>query len=398
MKVMLYQHGGSYNHGCEALATTISQSIKSVLPDAQVVLCSHHKAQDVQYAISSLDDIIESRRWLRRGTLGWFVYQIEKRCGENKKIQELFEIERTCLKTAETADLCIAIGGDNYCYNKGKIYWPLERVLKKKGKTMMLWGCSVEPDELPGELADHLQVFDLITARDSITYQALCDNGLQDKTVFVSDPAFLLEPEEAPLPSGWKDGNMVGLNFSPMLLDNAQNKDKVTESVYALIDDIFENTDMNIALIPHVRLPYTDDMDVLRPIFEKYKATGRMVLIDDMALGCKQLKYYISKCRFFFGARTHSIIAAYSTGVPALALGYSVKAKGIATDLFGTDDNYVVSARTLDDPTATVRAFRYVMDNELPIRDTLNRIMPEYKERARLSATAMMTMLAGRDV
>ena len=57
---------------------------------------------------------------------------------------------------------------------------------------------------------------------------------------------------------------------------------------------------------------------------------------------CMEIKGIISKCRFFIGARTHSTIAAYSTCVPTLAVGYSIKARGIARDIFGTEDNYVV--------------------------------------------------------
>ena len=49
----------------------------------------------------------------------------------------------------------------------------------------------------------------------------------------------------------------------------------------------------------------------------------------------------------FIGARTHSTIAAYSSGVPTLVVGYSVKAKGIAKDLFGTEENYVLPVQAL---------------------------------------------------
>ena len=41
----------------------------------------------------------------------------------------------------------------------------------------------------------------------------------------------------------------------------------------------------------------------------------------------------ISKCRFFLGARTHAMISAYSVCVPSIALGYSIKSKGISKDL-----------------------------------------------------------------
>ena len=62
----------------------------------------------------------------------------------------------------------------------------------------------------------------------------------------------------------------------------------------------------------------------------RYKSTGRVMLVQDC--NCEELKGYISRCRFFIGARTHATIAAYSSQVPTLVVGYSVKAKGIAKD------------------------------------------------------------------
>ena len=108
---------------------------------------------------------------------------------------------------------------------------------------------------------------------------------------------------------------------------------------------ILENTECAIALIPHVVWEDNDDRTVLRELYNKFKNTGRVVLIDDC--NCMQLKGYISRCRFFVGARTHATIAAYSTRVPTLVLGYSIKSRGIAKDLFGREKNYVISVQDL---------------------------------------------------
>jgi polysaccharide pyruvyl transferase WcaK-like protein len=64
---------------------------------------------------------------------------------------------------------------------------------------------------------------------------------------------------------------------------------------------------------------------------------------------CRELKHIISRCRFFIGARTHVTIAAYSSCVPTLVLGYSVKSRGIARDLFGTEVGYVLPVQKLTD-------------------------------------------------
>ena len=385
-KVMLYQHAGSYNHGCEALATTVSAEITRAVPETEIYLCSHDANEDREFSLPDIHEIVGNKRWLRRWTLPWFFYQVDKRALNCKWLQEKIEVDRPCLKLAEKMDVCVAIGGDNYCYNKGKLYWPTERVIKKMGKKMMLWGCSVEPNELPGELADHLSLFDVITVRESISYEAFVKCGLGDKAHLVADPAFLLEPEEVTLPDGFTEGEIVGINLSPMILNYTENRAKVVESIHALIDHILTKTEMNVLLVPHVRLPVTDDMDTLRPIYERFKGTGRVAVLDDFSLSCRQLKGYISKCRFFIGARTHSIIAAYSTCVPALALGYSVKAKGIARDIFGSEDDLVLPVQTFDDPAATVRGFEYLAEHETEIKEKLQAIMPEYKEKARKSA------------
>ncbi|CUP26031.1 Polysaccharide pyruvyl transferase [Catenibacterium mitsuokai] len=100
-------------------------------------------------------------------------------------------------------------------------------------------------------------------------------------------------------------------------------------------------------------------------------------------MNCKKLKYIISKCRFFIGARTHSTIAAYSTCVPTLVVGYSIKSIGIARDLFGTDKNYVLSVQNIDDENELVNNFNYFLDNETLIKETLEKQIPNYVLKAK---------------
>ena len=96
---------------------------------------------------------------------------------------------------------------------------------------------------------------------------------------------------------------------------------------------------------------------------------------------CEVLKGYISRCRFFIGARTHATIAAYSSFVPTLVLGYSVKSKGIAKDLFGSYENYVVPVQSLMNDLDMVHSFEWLMGNETNIKERLIETMPEYTKR-----------------
>lgn len=384
-KILLYQHVSSYNHGCEALVRVVSNSVKNVYPDSKVYLSSFKPDEDLPFNIATVDEIVKNRHWCRRLSIGWFLNRFFKKALKIKFLSRNFGVFKDNVKLSKDMDCCIAIGGDNYCYNKGKSDWATNLEMKKKCSKMMLFGCSIEPDELPGELCEHLSIFDAITVRESISYEAFVKCGLGDKAHLVADPAFLLEPDGVDFPEGWREGQMVGINLSPLILNYTEKRDKVVESIYALVDYILGKTEMNIVLIPHVRIFNGDDMEMLQPIFERYNDTGRVLLLDDYSLSCRQLKGYISACRFFIGARTHSIIAAYSTCVPALALGYSVKAKGIARDIFGNEENLVLPVQTFDDPEATVRGFEYLVEHEDEIKERLVSIMPSYKEKARIS-------------
>ena len=125
---------------------------------------------------------------------------------------------------------------------------------------------------------------------------------------------------------------------------------------------------------------HTDDRKTLAQLYETYADNDRVILFEDMS--CQRLKYIISKCRAFIGARTHATIAAYSSMVPTLVVGYSVKARGIARDLFGTEEHYVLPVQSLSDPAELIGAYEWMMEREEEIRRRLTEIMPAYREEA----------------
>lgn len=129
-------------------------------------------------------------------------------------------------------------------------------------------------------------------------------------------------------------------------------------------------------MIPHVVWENNDDRKVLRKLYEDLGENERIVLVEDHT--APELKYIISRCRLFIGARTHATIAAYSSLVPTLVVGYSVKARGIAKDLFGTEDKYVIPVQELQDSMTLVETFRWLDNNYKNIRKHLKEIMPQY--------------------
>lgn len=372
----LFIHIGSDNHGCEAIVRATANILNK-----PIILYSRKPELDRKYGVEQVCDLeFDEQMPIKKGSIEWGLAAIQTKMFGKIDMTLRFQY-RNFIDAITSKDICFSIGGDNYCYPGTDILAAINRNIKRKGAKLVLWGCSVEPAIIEhSEIANDLKSFDLITARESISYNAL--RQINKNTVKVSDPAFTLSTTMLPLPKNWVEGNMVGINASPLILQNGKNSDSVYMAYKLLIQDILQNTEYSIALIPHVVSEGNDDLTILEQLYDEFKDTKRVLLIGDH--NCMELKGYIARCKFFVGARTHATIAAYSSCVPTLVLGYSVKSRGIAIDLFGTDEHYVLPVQTLSDPSELARHFDWIVDHELEIRTHLQNIMPDYISKAYL--------------
>lgn len=366
----MYNHGGSLNHGCEAIV----RSTKKII-GADIELWSKNPEYDSCYCIDR-EITIKHDKYLQPDKL-MNLY--------NKVISKLFKTDEPFIKQEKKFfldninrnDICLSIGGDLYCY-KGleKLYY-LDKNIKSQKAKLILWGCSIEPKLLNDTVKRNISLFDLIVARESISYNIL--KKLNQNTFLYPDPAFQLDIERPSKINSSFEENMVGINVSPLIF-NYEKSSGITKKTYGrLVEYILNETDMKIVLIPHVVYDFSDDRKPLKELYEKYRSTNRIIMIDDC--NCCELKWYISKCRFIITARTHVSIASYSTCVPTLVVGYSTKSKGIAKDIFGTYENYVLPVQNLKNENALVGNFKWLMQNEEIIKKHLNSIMPEYAAR-----------------
>ena len=415
-QIILYMHAGSGNHGCEAIVNSLCHMMKE-----DTVLVSYRGNEDWQYTLKELCEIKQERSFEehRLAHIAYYAYRMI-----TKDAASFLRYRYGDIFKQPMSPLAISIGGDNYCYDSMLSDLRLANLaFTKKGTKTVLLGCSIEPELLKREqetqsnpILEDLSRYHLIIARESLTYVALCDafekrqeqsNGNNNsnnnsnnnrnilnirstsniqitpdfpRVVQIPDPAFTLGYVRKKVPDGFWKGNTVGVNVSP-LIQKSESVPGITMKCYEeLIEWIIEHTDMQIALIPHVVWKNNDDRKPLSGLYEKYKSTERLVQITDGS--CEELKGYISQCRFFVGARTHATIAAYSTCVPTLVVGYSVKAAGIAQDLFGSQEHYVLPVQSLKDPQDLVQGFQWLMEQEDSIREHLQRKIPDYQRQA----------------
>lgn len=381
-KVVLYAHGGSGNHGCEAIV----RSTKKLLGERELVLISSQPDEDHQYGLDKICTIIKDRDLhLNRSSVSFYTaYAALKLKKDFIPLEKLYY--KRAFSNIQPGDIAMSIGGDNYCYADVYKYTMLHDIAKRRGAKTVLWGCSVEPKVLQTpQVARDLANYDLITAREAISYETL--KTVNPHTVLVADPAFCLDSVMLPLPDGFISGNTVGINLSPMIMKNESTAGITMENYCCLIQYILDETDMSVALIPHVIWDDNDDRIPLRILYDMFKDSSRIVMIEDHT--CEELKGYIARCCFFVGARTHATIAAYSSCVPTLVVGYSVKARGIARDLFGTEDGYVLPVQQLTKSEELTNAFRQLWDKKDSIQAHLRRKLPDYISSAEQAIKAI---------
>lgn len=370
----LYMHTGCGNHGCEAIVRSVS-----AIFNKEIVLYTKNVFEDEKYLGNINITFREAGNIPPIETIDGLLARIKIK-GLGKKYAYVKPAYKNLFRNANSNTVAISIGGDNYCYDgMPKVLEIINDSLNKKGAKTVLYGCSIEPELLKDiAIVEDLKRYSLIVARESITYNSLVKAGLKSKTILASDPAFTLERKENEDVGEIIGSNTVGINLSPLVLEDGNAI--LFDAYCRLLEWILKETDMRIVLIPHVIWNGNDDRVPLKRLYDLYKDSNRVLMIGDH--NAIELKGYISRCRFFVGARTHATIAAYSSRVPTLVAGYSVKSKGIARDIFGTEEGYVVDSKNMRSDQQFVEAFAWLYNNEDEVRSQLVSKMPEYVQNA----------------
>ncbi|WP_010517342.1 polysaccharide pyruvyl transferase family protein [Croceivirga radicis] len=382
-KILMYPHGGSYNHGCEAIVKTtahVMESVFNIEDKNKKILISKRPHEDLEFGVQENCTVLPETTNLNKLSFDYLKGFIRFRLLGDKTYFDRYAY-KNIIENSDKDTLAVSIGGDNYCYGAPKDIYFMNSNIRPKGAYNILWGCSIEPSAIDEGMKADLKQYKWIFARETLTFEALKKNGVNNVKL-CPDPAFLLEPQETDLPKGFQEGNTIGINLSPMIMSYEKNDGMAYKNYENLVDYLLESTSYQIALIPHVMWDHNDDRIPLKKLYDKYKGTGRVIFVaEDNKLNASELKYIISKCNIFIAARTHSSIAAYSQCVPTLVVGYSVKALGIAKDLFGTQEGYVIPVQRLDEEKNLTNLFIDFEKRQQQVKSHLIDMMPEYKSR-----------------
>lgn len=372
--IVVYGNGGSGNHGNEA----ILRGLKILMGNDSMTVFSYNKETDQKWGIDEIYNVKNQRTSLD----GFTPEHIRSFLFRNLKLDkaEMRCRFRSFTKTISNNNIYLLEAGDQYCEpveNKIRSWYEYlnREIHKKKSKSVMLF-CTIPVETLNEQaLIDDLNNYSLIIARESITYNALMNKHLSAKVIFSPCCAFIMKPRKIELPGIYLDKNVVGITVGELAQNKEEYNRKLYQRIRELITFILIKTNYNVALIPHVHGGIPDDIRFSN-LLERSFNSPRLVNIGEHR--ADEQKYAISKCTMMITVRTHVSVAAYSSMIPTIVIGYSQKSIGIARDLFGTDEHYVINIDDACKEEILIDEFQWLDKHKNDIKLHLKYKLPDY--------------------
>lgn len=372
-KISIYGHYGSYNHGNEA----IIRGFKEIFPNNDILLFSYLPETDFEYQLDNLVKIYPFVSEYKKISIQRILRGIFNRLLKNKRIIHKNTV-KPFMKNIDGIYLLEA--GDQYCENdnvRDFYSYVNEHINSNGGKTIML-PATINVNSLNDiKLINDLNRYSLIFARESITYEGLIKAGLTNKVRYVPDTAFVMKAQECELPDIFHNRKIVGITIGML----SQGKEKCFNDMYentkSLISYILNETEYGVALIPHVNVGKNlNDPIPLQSLYNNFSSSDRVVYVPEQR--ADKQKFVIGQCNFIVTLRTHVSIAAYSQAIPTIVIGYSQKSKGLAKDMFGSYENYVIDVDLLKDKSKLTYSFKWLVSNEGCIRKKYDENLSAY--------------------
>lgn len=361
-RISIYGHYGSCNHGNEAIV----RGFKQIFSKENITVYSYQPDTDYAYELNEIVRILPFVKTYSKYSIKRIVRGVLNRVLKDKKV-----IYKNYIApfTKDIEGLYLIEAGDQYCEAddlKKFYYYVNEQINRLGGKSVMMPATITVSSLQDPALISDLNNYSIIYARESITYNALINAKLKSKVKFVPDTAFKMHANLCDLPELFSKRRVLGITIGSLSQGKEEYYDRMLGSVESLVKHIVESTDFGVALIPHVNVGENlNDSTTLNNLYTKFSHSGRVALIPEQR--ADKQKYVIGKCNFMITLRTHVSVAAYSQAVPTVVLGYSQKSKGIAIDLFGTSENFVVPVEELNQQRL-ITAFEWLLQNESAIK------------------------------
>ncbi len=400
------------NLGCEAIVRGTANILRKEVGDCRFI-SSYFSEEICSDESKEIDPLVIHRRFpfLKRYSPSWIRYQLDRRYLHRPVSREVLSSLQSSLKEGEAVFM---LGGDTFSpdYGNADVYFGLSDFVIDQGLPITIWGASIGPfknnPDYERWAAERLRKVSLLCARETETFVYLQGMGLKDNVILTADPSFHMPPTPCELPEEIEkilNTGCIGLNLSPIIHRYIQREksttieqslDRWTAVAVNIVRAIQHQFAQPVLLIPHV-FSECGDRDRDDYLFLKDVA-GQLgenegVYVLKRGLNAAQTKWVISRVRIFAGSRTHSTLAAISTGVPTICIGYSLKARGIAKDVYGHMDWLISGADLVKAPSFLCERLVSLSNQEDSIKAHLHRQIPIFQQRAQEAARCFLQIV-----
>lgn len=393
MNFLITNMTGFRNKGCEGMTKVIIAELLKRFPIAKFTVFSNDPAYDALYVPT--DQEIE-----------FFITPSTP----PDLLVRLYRLIRNPIRRTENhvaalrehftwAEAIISTGGDIFSSDYGNLKHHLVPIqyATQLGKPIILLGHSIGPfktEEERNKFIRAMQNVSLITTREKRSLEYVREMNLKNTRVeLTADPAFCF-PATAneTVDRLWcsyhlpYDRPVIGIAASQGIASYGKaSYETHFEALKKLIQYVTRELGFHVALIPHApeRTTGNDDRLICTQLYRSLGFPSEATVIA-LSHSAEEIKGIIGRCKLVVAERMHAAIAALSQLVPTMVVAYSVKSRGILSDIFGANevDKYLIELRDVDEASLIYKT-RCLLEREQEVSDLLKQTIPGIIGRAK---------------
>ena len=385
---VLAGNGSSLSRGCEAILNGTLRILRNAFDNPTFVNANFDFSRRPCIPAQTDTDVIHKPIIMKRWSAKWITKQLLQRTSAKMNETFTFRSIKDCILAGNAV---LSIGGDNYTIDYGlpQNFLAMDNYVARLRRPLILWGASVGPfdksPEFAKQMIEHLRTkVSAFFVREELSREYLLQYKISENVISMADPAFVTDAESLPedkmgfsLPC-----EAIGLNISPLMaryVTNGSLAAWISKSVEILryLRQKFNNP---IVLVPHDNRAHTNDHKFMSEILKHLGPDHSGIFLLPDSLTAAQTKWVISQMKCIIAARTHAVIAALSSCVPAVSLGYSIKSEGINGQVFG-HTKFLISKENIDKDNIA-GTLKEVINSHSNIREYLRNRIPAVRKKA----------------
>jgi polysaccharide pyruvyl transferase WcaK-like protein len=386
MEILVYSASQIENFGGPSLINGLDEILAEIFPDCSVVCLDNLikrsiRIEDNKIIKQVIPNKIPSKSKFLINALTYRVFRMT--------LFDKCEVFSNLVK----ANVLINATGIQFCDNLGisKTSWEIKLLpsvqiidagAKILGKKLISYTKSYGP-VLHSRTRNSLKVhgkwlYDLLLCREKNSQQVLIESGINSRKILATyDSGIMMTSKEFNLELVTSNKFII-FSVSFQIIRQWKNNDKpYIELIEHLIKYILLNYDYDIILLPNeFKENDYDDLDVAEDIIKYFPSSQRIKIFDIRMISAKNVKYLISKSVILIGSRYHSIIAALSSNIPTLVIGWHYKYFEIMEKYQMLD--YLIRMEECNDAYLFRKVDELITDHE-KIKMNLSTINPDVK-------------------